>query len=225
MRRHGAGALVGRQRCAKTERRGDVTPRATAAGGAVPWSMPLCRVNGGRPCGARGPGWVTACGRAGPDGGALRAQVRPGGRGVAGAVGALRARVPAEGSPERGVGSGAVASGAALGLVRRAAAAAERARARVWGAGQGRPGGAREQRGRRPSARGRRREGKGKREKEKKRERKWKKKKKKKRRGERREKGKREGGIRAGITALIAEPVGHARRPGARERDAQVEGK
>ena len=92
-------------------------------------------------------------------------------------------------------------------------------------AGQGRPGGTREQRGRRPSARGRRREGKGKREKEKKRERKWKKKKKKKRRGERREKGKREGGIRAGITALIAEPVGHARRPGARERDAQVEGK
>ena len=36
---------------------------------------------------------------------------------------------------------------------------------------------------------------------------------------------KREGGIRAGITALIAEPVGHAWRPGARERDAQVEGK
>ena len=42
-----------------------------------------------------------------------------------------------------------------------------------------------------------------------------------------REKGKRERGrgIRAGITALIAEPVGHAWRPGARERDAQVEGK
>ena len=52
-----------------------------------------------------------------------------------------------------------------------------------------------------------------------------KKKKKKKSRGERREKGEREGGIRAGITALIAEPVGHAWRPGARERDAQVEGK
>ena len=31
--------------------------------------------------------------------------------------------------------------------------------------------------------------------------------------------------IRAGITALIAEPVGHAWRPGARERDAQVDGK
>ena len=49
MRRHGAGALVGHQRCAKTERRGDMTPRATAAGSAVPWSTPLCRVNGGRP--------------------------------------------------------------------------------------------------------------------------------------------------------------------------------
>ena len=43
-----------------------------------------------------------------------------------------------------------------------------------------------------------------------------------------REKGKRrerERGIRAGITALIAEPVGHAWRPGARERDARVEEK
>ena len=50
-------------------------------------------------------------------------------------------------------------------------------------------------------------------------------KKRKKKRGEKREKGERERGIRAGITALIAEPVGHARRPGARERDAQVEGK
>ena len=38
---------------------------------------------------------------------------------------------------------------------------------------------------------------------------------------------KREGerGIRAGITALIAEPVGHAWRPGARECDARVEEK
>ena len=43
--------------------------------------------------------------------------------------------------------------------------------------------------------------------------------------GKKREKGERERGIRAGITALIAEPVGHAWRPGARERDAQVEGK
>ena len=43
------------------------------------------------------------------------------------------------------------------------------------------------------------------------------KKKKKKREGERE--------IRAGITALIAEPVGHAWRPGARERNARVEEK
>ena len=52
--------------------------------------------------------------RAGPDGGALRAQVRPGGRGVA---------------------------GAALGLVRRAAAAAERACAREGGGRAGQAGG------------------------------------------------------------------------------------
>ena len=50
-----------------------------------------------------------------------------------------------------------------------------------------------------------------------------KKKRKRKRRGKRREKGERERGIRAGITAPIAEPVGHAWRPGARERDARVE--
>ena len=49
-------------------------------------------------------------------------------------------------------------------------------------------------------------------------------KRKRKRRGKRREK-ERGREVRAGITALIAEPVGHAWRPGARERDAQVEGK
>ena len=51
-----------------------------------------------------------------------------------------------------------------------------------------------------------------------------KRKRKRKRRGKRREK-ERGREVRAGITALIAEPVGHAWRPGARERDAQVEGK
>ena len=60
-------------------------------------------------------------------------------------------------------------------------------------------------------------------EKRKEKEENGKKKRKRKRRGKRREKGERERGIRAGITALIAEPVGHARRPGARERDARVE--
>ena len=66
----------------------------------------------------------------------------------------------------------------------------------------------------------RREEGRGKgREKEKKK--KMGKRKEKEKGGER--KGKKERGIRAGITALIAEPVGHARRPGARERDARVE--
>ena len=63
----------------------------------------------------------------------------------------------------------------------------------------------------------------GRREKRKEKE-KWEKEKKKKRRGKRREK-ERGREFRAGITALIAEPVGHARRPGARERDAQAEGR
>ena len=58
------------------------------------------------------------------------------------------------------------------------------------------------------------REGKGEKEKEKKME---------KRNGGRKREGER--GIRAGITALIAEPVGHAWRPGARKRGALVEGK
>ena len=57
-------------------------------------------------------------------------------------------------------------------------------------------------------------------------ERKWEKEKKKKKEGkEKGKKGERERGIRAGITAPIAEPVGHAWRPGARKRGARVEGK
>ena len=62
-------------------------------------------------------------------------------------------------------------------------------------------------------------------EKRKEKEENGKKKRKRKRRGKRREKGERERGIRAGNTAPIAEPVGHAWRPGARERDARVEEK
>ena len=73
---------------------------------------------------------------------------------------------------------------------------------------------------RREEGEGRRKERKG--GKEKKRERKWEKEKEKE---EKEKEKKREGGIRAGITALIAEPVGHAWRPGARERDARVEEK
>ena len=50
--------------------------------------------------------------------------------------------------------------------------------------------------------------------------------KKRKKEGERKgKKREREREIRAGITALIAEPVGHAWRPGARECDARVEEK
>ena len=82
--------------------------------------------------------------------------------------------------------------------------------------------------GRGPGARQRRRKEREEREgegKEKKKKKMGKRKEKRKRREKRREKGERERGIRAGITALIAEPVGHARRPGARERDALVEEK
>ena len=86
-------------------------------------------------------------------------------------------------------------------------------------------------RGAGPGARQRRkkereeREGEGK-EKERKEKRKWKKKeKKRKKEGKEKEKKEREREIRAGITALIAEPVGHAWRPGARECDARVEEK
>ena len=74
----------------------------------------------------------------------------------------------------------------------------------------------------------RREEGEGRRKERKRRKRKEKRKKmgkrKRKRRGKRREK-ERGREFRAGITALIAEPVGHAWRPGARERDARVEEK
>ena len=89
--------------------------------------------------------------------------------------------------------------------------------------------GERERRGRRGQARRvgeRREEGRGKeREKKRKEKENGKKKRERKRRGKRREKGERERGIRAGITAPIAEPVGHAWRPGARECDARVEEK
>ena len=85
-------------------------------------------------------------------------------------------------------------------------------------------------RGAGPGARQRRkkereaREGEGK-EKERKEKRKWKKEKKKEKGGGKKKKKEREREIRAGITALIAEPVGHAWRPGARKRGARVEGK
>ena len=93
-----------------------------------------------------------------------------------------------------------------------------------WSGGEAvRPGDAREQRGRRDRARGvggrreKEREGEGK-------EKKKKNGKKKKRKKEGREiKRERERG--AGASAPIAAAVGHTWRPGARERDARVEGK
>ena len=104
-------------------------------------------------------------------------------------------------------------------------------RAPVEGAAGWRRGG-QEERARARRARQRRKEGerrgKGERKERKggkeKRKKMGKRKRKRKRRGKRREK-ERGREVRAGITALIAEPVGHAWRPDARERDAQVEGK
>ena len=90
-----------------------------------------------------------------------------------------------------------------------------------WSRGQKERAWARRARQRRKEGEREKREG----EKRKEKEENGKKKRKRKRRGKRREKGEREREIRAGVTALIAEPVGHAWRPGARERDAQVEGK
>ena len=159
----------------------------------------------------------------------------------AGQGGAGRAR-----SACGGVAHGPVASPSACACAcarHRGGAGAARAR-RVWHArmrepqagarGLGRRGGGEwraQERGRRPGygaaprREGREREGpagvhdrEGERE-----EKKEKEKKMEKRNGGRKREGER--GIRAGITALIAEPVGHAWRPGARERDARVRGK
>ena len=122
---------------------------------------------------------------------------------------------------------GACAGGLGEARARGARWQAERGRGGVPGGGGvlswgtvGRAGGRRGRVKRAAEKKGRR-ERKGK-EREKKR--KWEKEKKKKKKGgKKREKGERERGIRAGITAPIAEPVGHAWRPGARERDARVE--
>ena len=124
---------------------------------------------------------------------------------------------------------GACAGGLGEARARGARWQAERGRGGVPG-WRARPGEQGARGGRGPGARQRRRkereerEGEGK-EKERKEKRKWKKKRKGKRRGKEKEKREREREIRAGITALIAEPVGHAWRPGARECDARVEEK
>ena len=141
----------------------------------MPESPPLCNVNGGR-LARRARTGGTARGRAGPDGGAQRAQVRPGGRGVAGAVGAPCARVLAEcaGTAVRAAAARRVLACARV-RTRGAAGAREGGSNRSGGVEQAvRPGGAREQRGRRDRARGvggrreREREGEGKEKKKKK---------------------------------------------------------
>ena len=149
----------------------------------------------------------TGAGRAGPGGGA---------RGAVGAGWARPGRGLVRAEPLQG---GACAGGLGEARARGARWRAERGRGGVPG-WRARPGEQGARGGRGPGVRGREerkgREG----------ERKWekeKKKKKKKKGGKKREKGERERGIRAGITAPIAEPVGHAWRPGARECDARVE--
>ena len=94
------------------------------------------------------------------------------------------------------------------------------------GAGEGGRAGALPRSGRREEKGGRRGEKKRKKRRKRKEKRKkmGKRKRKRKRRGKRREK-ERGREVRAGITALIAEPVGHAWHPGARECDARVEEK
>ena len=128
------------------------------------------------------------------------------------ARGALGSGPAQRGGPS---GTGRRARGGGPGRARRAAWPERGPRRRVpvegaagWSRGQEGPGHARSREERKE------REREGRRGKRKKKKRKWKK----------RNGGRKRGGerwIRAGITALIAEPVGHARR----ERDAQVEGK
>jgi len=119
---------------------------------------------------------------------------------------------------------GACAGGLGEARARGARWRAERGRGGVPG-WRARPGEQGARGGRGPGARQRRKEREEGRREKKGKEENGKKKRKRKRRGKRREKGERERGIRAGITALIAEPVGHAWRPGARKRGARVEGK
>ena len=97
-----------------------------------------------------------------------------------------------------------------------------------WRARPGEQGGEGRARARRAAEEKERKRGEGRRGKRKgkKGEKKMEKEKKRKKEGERKgKKREREREIRAGITALIAEPVGHAWRPGARECDARVEEK
>ena len=170
-----------------------------------------CRKGQAERSGARESGVPGACARtafawARPGGGVNGEQRAAGARvGVRrAAVGRARARRRRTGRAGRAarpeLGPRAACPGGGRGRV---------SRGRGEGAGQARGRGGRREK----------REG----EKRKEKEENGKKKRKRKRRGKRREKGERERGIRAGITALIAEPVGHARRPGARERDARVE--
>ena len=140
----------------------------------------------------------TARGRAGPDGGAQRAQVRPGGRGVAGAVGAPCAQVLAE-CAGTAVRAAAARRVLACARVRTRGGAGTRGgrvepeRRSGAGSAAGRHTGAEREEG--SSARGRRkeREGEGRREREKEN---GKKKRKRNRRGERNKERKREGRAR-----------------------------
>ena len=197
--------------------------RRRVAGGAVRGSLPLYRVNDGRrrSVSVRGSLGTAACERLDRD--RRRARERPVARAGASLVRARRAArggVLGSGPAQRG---GRAGPGGVRGEEDRAGPGALRGRSGVQGGvsrWRARPGGAGGRRGRvtRAAEKKGRREREGRRGKRKKKKRKWKK----------RNGGRKKGGerwIRAGITALIAEPVGHAWRPGARERDVQVEGK
>ena len=173
-----------------------------------------CRQGQAERSGARESGVPGACTRTGARVGTARGRCS---RRAAGGRGAGRLRRARVGTCSGRAGSARGAGGARAGPACCVAGAGSKVafpgggRGRVE-QGAGRAGSRARQR-RKEEERGRGKE----REKEKK-KRKWKK----------RNGGRKRGGerwIRAGITALIAEPVGHAWRPGARERDAQVEGK
>ena len=146
-------------------------------------------------------------------------------QGVGGAGAACRqGQAERSGARESGVPGACTRTGARVGTARGGVRGEQQAAgARVgWSRGQEGPGQARGRGERKKERRGKERE---KKRKERRKENGKKEKKKEKGGGKKKKKREREREIRAGITALIAELVGHAWRPGARECDARVEEK
>ena len=215
-RHHGrppqAALCRGRRRCAASTAVGRGVGARSARAGARGCAQWQCGRRGGS-SGARESGVPGACARTAFAWARLGGGVSGEQRAAGARVGVRRAAVGRARARRRGTGRAGRAARPELGP---RAACPGGGRGRV---SRGRGEGAGQARGR--GGRREKREG----EKRKEKEENGKKKRKRKRRGKRREKGERERGIRAGITALIAEPVGHAWRPGARKRGARVEGK